>query len=206
MANIYPEPKFAIVIDWLSFKHTIYSLVSDIGLGTDRIVDLVKALKSYTFMDQAEVQAVDVREGLDNTLIILQNKLKGGVTVVRDYADDVQVIDASAGELNQVWTNLIDNAIDAMGGEGTLIVRTRQEGPWIVVEIEDDGPGIPEENRSRIFEPFFTTKGPGDGTGLGLNISRNLVVQKHRGEISVESKPGRTCFAVRLPLDFDPGE
>jgi signal transduction histidine kinase len=105
-----------------------------------------------------------------------------------------------------VWTNLIDNAIDAMDREGTLIVRTRQEEPWIVVEIEDDGPGIPEENRSRIFDPFFTTKGPGDGTGLGLNISRNLVVQKHRGEISVESKPGRTCFAVRLPLDFGPGE
>lgn len=206
LANIYPEPKFAILIDWLSFKHTIYSLVSDIGLGTDRIVDLVKALKTYTFMDQAEVQAVDVREGLDNTLTILQNKLKGGVTVVRDYSDGLKLIQAYAGELNQVWTNLIDNAIDAMDGQGTLIVRTRQEGPWVIVEIEDDGPGIPEENRSNIFDPFFTTKGPGEGTGLGLNISRNLVVQKHRGEISVESKPGRTCFAVRLPLDFDPGE
>ena len=206
LENMYPQPKFAIVIDWLRFKHTIYSLVSDIGLGTDRIVDLVKALKSYTFMDQADVQAVDVREGLDNTLIILQSKLKGGVTVVRDYPDELPVINAYAGELNQVWTNLIDNAIDAMGGEGTLIVRTRQEGPWVVVEIEDDGPGIPEENRSRIFDPFFTTKGPRQGTGLGLNISRNLVVQKHRGEISVESKPGRTCFAVRLPLAFDPDE
>jgi len=206
LATIYPEPKFAIVIDWLSFKHTIYSLVSDISLGTDRIADLVKALKNYTYMDQAEVQAVDVREGLDNTLIILRNKLKGGVTVVRDYSDDLQVVNAYAGELNQVWTNLIDNAIDAMEGEGTLIVRTRQEDPWVIVEIEDDGPGIPEENRSKIFDPFFTTKGPGDGTGLGLNISRNLVVQKHRGEISVESKPGRTCFTVRLPLDFGPSE
>jgi signal transduction histidine kinase len=181
-------------------------LVSDISLGTDRIADLVKALKNYTYMDQAEVQAVDVREGLDNTLIILRNKLKGGVTVVRDYSDDLQVVNAYAGELNQVWTNLIDNAIDAMEGEGKLIVRTRREDPWVIVEIEDDGPGIPEENRSKIFEPFFTTKGPGDGTGLGLNISRNLVVQKHRGEISVESKPGRTCFTVRLPLDFDPSE
>ena len=181
-------------------------MVSDIGLGTDRIVDLVKALKTYTYMDQAEVQAVDVRAGLDNTLIILQNKLKGGVTVVRDYSDDLQVINAYAGELNQVWTNLIDNAIDAMDGEGTLIVRTRHEHPWVIVEIEDDGPGIPEENRSKIFDPFFTTKGPGEGTGLGLSISRNLVVQKHRGEISVDSKPGRTCFAVRLPLDSGPGE
>ncbi len=206
LAIIYSAPRLAIVIDWLSFKHTIYSLVSDIGLGTDRIVDLVKALKTYTYMDQAEVQAVDVREGLDNTLIILRNKMKGGVTVVRDYSDDVQVINAYAGELNQVWTNLIDNAIDAMDGEGTLIVRTRHEDPWVIVEIEDDGPGIPEENRSKIFDPFFTTKGPGEGTGLGLSISRNLIVQKHRGEISVESKPGRTCFAVRLPLDIAPGE
>jgi signal transduction histidine kinase len=206
LAIIYSTPRLAIVIDWLSFKHTIYSLVSDIGLGTDRIVDLVKALKTYTYMDQAEVQAVDVREGLDNTLIILRNKLKGGVTVVRDYSDDLQVINAYAGELNQVWTNLIDNAIDAMDGEGTLIVRTRHEDPWVIVEIEDDGPGIPEENRSKIFDPFFTTKGPGEGTGLGLSISRNLIVQKHRGEISVESKPGRTCFAVRLPLDIAPGE
>jgi signal transduction histidine kinase len=126
--------------------------------------------------------------------------------VVRDYSDDLHVVNAYAGELNQVWTNLIDNAIDAMEGEGTLIVRTRREDPWVIVEIEDDGPGIPEENRSKLFDPFFTTQGPGDGTGLGLNISRNLVVQKHRGEISVESKPGRTCFTVRLPLDFDPSE
>ena len=206
LAIVYPEPTLTVVLNWLSFKHTIYSLVSDIGLGTDRIVDLVKALKTYTFMDQAEVQAVDVREGLDNTLIILQNKLKRGVNVVREYSDDLQDIDAYAGELNQVWTNLIDNAIDAMEGEGTLIVRARQEEPWVIVEIEDDGPGIPEEHQSRIYDPFFTTKGPGEGTGLGLNITRNLVVQKHRGEISVESRPGRTCFAVRLPLDFIPDE
>jgi signal transduction histidine kinase len=204
LATIYPEPKFATVIDWLRFKLTIYSLVSDIGLGTDRIVDLVNALKTYTYMDQAEVQAVDVREGLDNTLIILQNKLKKGITVIRDYSEDLQVINAHAGELNQVWTNLIDNAVDAMEGEGTLILRTWQEDSWVVVEVEDGGPGIPEENRSRIFDPFFTTKGHGEGTGLGLNISRNLVVQTHRGEISVESNPGRTCFTVRLPLDLSP--
>ena len=105
-----------------------------------------------------------------------------------------------------MWTNIIDNAIDAMDGEGTLIVRTRWEDPWVTVEIEDDGPGIPAEMQTMIFDPFFTTKGPGEGTGLGLNISRNLVVQKHRGEITVSSEPGRTCFVIRLPVDFNPDE
>ena len=198
--------QFAVVIDWLSFKYAIYSLVDEISLGTGRIVELVKALKTYTYMDQAPVQSVDVREGLDNTLIILHSKLKSGVTVVREYAEDLPVIEAYASELNQVWTNIIDNAIDAMDGEGTLIVRTRREDPWVVVEIEDNGRGIPEEIQSKIFDPFFTTKGPGEGTGLGLNISRNLVVQKHQGQISVKSKPGSTCFSVRLPIDFNPAE
>jgi signal transduction histidine kinase len=206
LAEIFTAPQFAVVIDWLSLTYLIYSLVSEIGLGTGRIVELVKALKTYTYMDQAPVQSVDVREGLDNTLIILHNKLKGGVTVVREYAGDLPVIEAYASELNQVWTNIIDNAIDAMNGEGTLIVRARQEAPWIVVEIEDDGPGIPRENQSKIFDPFFTTKGPGEGTGLGLNISRNLVVQKHHGQISVTSRPGSTCFAIRLPTEFSPAE
>jgi len=204
LARVFSTPQFAVVIDWLSFKYAIYSLVEEIGLGTGRIVELVKALKTYTYMDQAPVQSVDVREGLENTLIILHNKLKRGVTVTREYAEDLPVIEAYASELNQVWTNIIDNAIDAMNGEGTLIVRTRREDPWVVVEIEDDGEGIPEENQSMIFDPFFTTKGPGKGTGLGLNISRNLVVQKHQGQISVRSEPGRTCFTIRLPMDFSP--
>jgi len=206
LAEVFTTPQFAVVIDWLSFKYAIYSLVEEIGLGTGRIVELVKALKNYTYMDQAPVQSVDVREGLDNTLIILHNKLKRGVTVVREYADDLPVIEAYASELNQVWTNIIDNAIDAMDGEGTLIVRARQEDPWVIVEIEDDGRGIPKENQSKIFDPFFTTKGPGEGTGLGLNISRNLVVQKHQGQISVMSRPGSTCFSVRIPVDFKPAE
>jgi PAS domain S-box-containing protein len=197
---------FAVVIDWLGFKYAIYSLVAEIGLGTGRIVELVRALKTYTHMDQAPVQPVDVREGLDNTLIILHNKLKKGVNVVREYAEDLPVIQAYAGELNQVWTNLIDNAIDAMQGSGRLIVRARREDPWVVVEIEDDGPGIPGEIQSKIFDPFFTTKGPGEGSGLGLNISRNLVVQKHHGRVTVASRPGSTCFAVRLPIDFNPSD
>jgi signal transduction histidine kinase len=160
----------------------------------------VAALKTYTYMDQAPVQEVDVSEGLDNTLIILHNKLKAGVTVVREYAEDLPTIEAFASELNQVWTNIIDNAVDAMNGAGRLTVRARRADGWVVVEIEDDGPGIAEEHQSVIFDPFFTTKGPGSGSGLGLNISRNIITQKHHGEISVESVPGRTCFTVRLPI------
>ncbi len=200
----FPGEKCSLVVDWLSCMFAIYSLVDEIGLGAGRIVEIVKALKTYTYMDQAPVQSVDLREGLDNTLIILGSKLKRGVTVVREYAEDLPVIEAYASELNQVWTNIIDNAIDAMDGEGRLIVRAYRDDPWVVVEIEDDGQGIPEEMQSMIFDPFFTTKAPGEGTGLGLNISRNLVVQKHRGEISVTSEPGRTCFSVRLPLAFRP--
>ena len=153
-------------------------------------------------MDQAPVQSIDIHEGLENTLIILQSKLKGGVTVRKEYGHQLPPIEANGGELNQVWTNLIDNAIDGMNGQGTLIIRTRREDPWLVIEIEDDGSGIPEEIQSDIFDPFFTTKPLGEGTGLGLNISRNLIVQKHRGEIEVESEPGRTCFTIRLPLDL----
>lgn len=206
LAETFDKQQFPVVLDWLSSTHAVYSLVAEIGLGTSRITEIVKALKTYTYMDQAPVQTVDVQEGLDNTLIILQNKLKAGITVRREYAKDLPAIQAYGSELNQVWTNIIDNAIDAMGGKGTLMVRARRDGSWVVVEIEDDGPGIPEELQSRIFDPFVTTKPPGEGTGLGLNISRNLVVQKHRGEISVSSEPGRTCFDVRLPIDFSPTE
>jgi PAS domain S-box-containing protein len=206
LAKEFTPSQFAVLIEWISIKYEIYRLVGEIGLGTGRIVELVKALKTYTHMDQAPVHSVDVREGLDNTLIILHNKLKIGVTVVREYSKNLPAIQAFAGELNQVWTNIIDNAVDAMGSKGTLTVRTRWEDPWVVVEIEDDGPGIPQEDQSKIFDPFFTTKGPREGTGLGLNISRNLIVKKHHGQISVKSKPGKTCFTVRLPLNIDLSE
>ena len=206
LARVFPGQQFSLVIDWLSCMYAIYSLVDEISLGTGRIAEIVKALKTYTYMDPAPVQSVDVRDGLENTLIILHSKLKQGITVVREYAEDLPVIQAYASELNQVWTNIIDNATDAMDGEGTLVVRTLKDDPWVVVEIEDSGPGIPEDIQSKIFDPFFTTKGPGEGSGLGLNISRNLVVQKHRGQISVRSSPDGTCFSVRLPTDFNPAE
>jgi len=206
LADEFTAPQLPVVLEWLTCKHSIYGLVAEIGLATGRIAEIVRALKSYTYMDRAPVQSVDVREGLDDTLIIFQNRLKSGIAVRREYADDLPPIQAYGSELNQVWTNIIDNAIDAMDGKGTLTVRARKEGPWVVVEIEDDGPGIPEEVRSKIFDPFFTTKAPGEGTGLGLNISHNIIVQKHRGFVAVSSEPGRTCFAVRLPIDSNPTE
>jgi signal transduction histidine kinase len=165
-------------------------------------VDLVKALKTYTYLDRAPVQAVDVREGLDSTLVMLRSKLKGGITVRREYAPDLPRIQAYASELNQVWTNIIDNAADAMEGSGEIVVRTRREGEWVVIEIEDNGPDIPEDIQSRIFDPFFTTKPPGAGTGLGLNISYNIIVQKHGGTISVRSREGKTTFEIKLPIQL----
>jgi PAS domain S-box-containing protein len=195
----FGEDALPTLVEWLGLKFLLYSLFFEISLGTSRIVELVQALKNYTYLDRAPVQDVDVREGLENTLVILHNKLKNGVTVVREYEDGLPRIQAYASELNQVWTNIIDNAVDAMGGKGRLTVRARHEGNEVVVEIEDDGPGIPEDVRKRVFDPFFTTKPPGVGTGLGLNISHNIVATKHRGSMTVDSEPGRTCFRVALP-------
>ena len=133
--------------------------------------------------------------------MILRNKLKHGIEVTRDYGADVPPVCAFGGELNQVWTNLLDNAADAMGGKGHLTIRTRREGGWAVVEVVDDGPGIPDAIRGRVFDPFFTTKEPGKGTGLGLSTSYSIVTEKHQGSITVRSVPGSTCFTVRLPID-----
>jgi PAS domain S-box-containing protein len=200
LADYFNGDQFPVLIEWISCTFTIQSLLSEIGLGTGRIAEIVKALKTYTYMDQAPVQNVDVHEGLDNTLIILHNKLKKGITVHREYGENLPLIQANGGELNQVWTNIIDNAIDAMEGHGILKLRSRQEDSWFIVEIEDNGSGIPKELLSKIFDPFFTTKPPGQGTGLGLNISRNIIVQKHKGRIDVSSDRGKTCFTVQLPI------
>jgi signal transduction histidine kinase len=146
---------------------------------------------------------VDVHEGLDSTLVILRSKLKSGISVSREYAPGLLRIQAYGSELNQVWTNIIDNAIDALEGQGEITIRSRQDGDWVVVEIEDNGPGIPPEIQPRLFDPFFTTKPPGKGTGLGLQISYNIIVNKHRGDIKVFSQPGKTCFQVWLPINFE---
>ena len=177
----------------------IAELLKEIESSTTRISDLVLAIKEYTYMDQSPVQNVDIVKGLETTLTILNHKLKHGVTVQRDYQRIPLLVNSFGSELNQIWTNLIDNAIDAMGGKGELRVRTFRDGPCVVVEIGDNGPGIPDGIREHIFEPFFTTKAVGEGTGLGLDTVQRIV-KKHRGTIHVTSKPGETRFQIFLPL------
>ena len=177
----------------------IASLLHEIESSTTRISDLVGAIKEYTHMDQAPVQNVDVVKGLETTLTILNHKLKQGVVVKRDYQGVPLLVNSFGSELNQVWTNIIDNAIDAMRGKGELRIRTYLDGSCAVVEIGDNGPGIPDEVQPHIFEPFFTTKGVGEGTGLGLDTVQRIV-KKHRGNIQLSSKPGDTRFQVWLPL------
>src|SRR5215471_10067088 len=177
----------------------IASLLDQIESGTSRISDLVRAIKEYTYMDQNPVQNVDIVKSLETTLTILNHKLKRGVVVLREYEPVPLLVNSFGSELNQVWTNIIDNAIDAMGGKGELRVRTYREDDCVVVEIADNGPGIPPDVEARIFEPFFTTKKVGEGTGLGLDTALRIV-KKHRGNIEVSSKPGDTRFQVWLPL------
>jgi len=177
----------------------IASLLTEIESSTARISDPVGAIKQYTYMDQSPVQNVDIVKSIETTLTILNHKLKRGVTVHRDYQPIPLLVDSFGSELNQVWTNLIDNAIDAMGGKGDLRVRTFREDGCVVVEIADNGPGIPEDVKPHIFEPFFTTKGVGEGTGLGLDTVQRIV-KKHRGNIQMNSVPGNTRFQVRIPM------
>ena len=177
----------------------IANLLNEIESSTSRISDLVRAVKEYTYMDQTPAQNVDVIKGLENTLTILHHKLKRGVTVRREYEKVPLLVNSFGSELNQIWTNIIDNAIDAMGGKGELRVRTYRDDTCVVVEIGDNGPGISPEVKAHIFEPFFTTKGVGEGTGLGLDTVQRIV-KKHRGTIQVNSKPGDTRFQVFLPL------
>jgi signal transduction histidine kinase len=178
---------------------TVYGLVREIDNSTRRISDLVTAIKRYSYMDQGALQEVSLQEDLDNTLKIFGHRLKEGITVIRDYDPELPRVCAYGGELNQVWTNLIDNAIDAMKGKGELRVRAHRELDCAVVEIGDNGAGIPPEMQGRVFEPFFTTKKVGEGTGLGLDTAMRIV-RKHHGSIDVRSQPGDTRFRVRLPF------
>ena len=185
----------------------VAELVDEVEGSARRISGIVQAMEGYSYMDRAPVQSVDVNGSLDDTLAVLGYRLDG-VEVERDYDPDVPRITAYGGELNQVWTNLVDNAIDAVSGAegaGRIRLRTSCERDLVLVEVSDDGPGIPQENRERIFEPFFTTKGVGEGTGLGLDVSYRIVVGRHGGDIRVVSRPGETHFEVRLPVD-GPGE
>jgi signal transduction histidine kinase len=187
----------------ISASVEVANLLKEIESSTSRISDLVGAIKEYTYMDQAPVQNVDVVKSLETTLTILNYKLRRGVELQRDYQRIPLLVNSFGSELNQVWTNLIDNAIDAMDGKGELRVRTYRDDSCVVVEIGDNGPGISPEIKSHIFEPFFTTKGVGEGTGLGLDTVQRIV-KKHRGTIQVSSRPGDTRFQVWLPLAKGP--
>lgn len=187
-------------LTWLEATLATSGLIDEIEQSASRISELVKAVKGYTYMDRAPLQEVDIHEGLDNTLLMLCHKLKKGVTVTRKYDRTLPRINVYANELNQVWTNLIDNAIDAMNGKGQLTILTARENNCILVEIADSGVGIPVDIQHRVFEPFFTTKGVGEGTGLGLEIAYRIIVTRHHGDLHFESKPGDTRFRVRLPM------
>jgi signal transduction histidine kinase len=191
----------AVVMRWLAAALEARGLLDEIRLSARAISGIVQAVRSYAYLDQAPIQEVDIRQTLEDTLVILRHRLKRGITIERDFAPDLPRIQAFGSELNQVWTNLITNAIDAMEGKGILRLSARLAGGHLVVRVGDTGPGIPEESRSRLFDPFFTTKAPGAGTGLGLHIAHNIVVNRHRGRIAlVESGPEGTTFEVRLPV------
>jgi signal transduction histidine kinase len=174
-------------------------IIGQVAHSTRRISTLVKAIKEYSYMDQSPVQEVDIVRGIETTIAIMEHKLKKGIQVIRDFAPDVPKVTANGGELNQIWTNLIDNAADAMKSNGKLRIRVTHEGDYVLVEVTDNGTGIPEDVQPHIFEPFFTTKGVGDGTGLGLD-SVQRIIRKMRGTINFESVPGETRFQVRIPI------
>ena len=176
------------------------SLLEEVGEASGRISALIGAAKQYSQMDRSPLQQLDVHDGLESTLTMLKHKLETGIEVVRDYDRSLPELPAYAGELNQVWTNLVDNAVDAMDGTGRLTVRTAREGDQVLVEIGDNGPGIPEAAAAHILEPFYTTKPVGKGTGLGLDICWRIVVQRHHGDLRFTSSPSDTRFQVLLPL------
>jgi signal transduction histidine kinase len=200
VADVVGPGPLAPAIEWVAHSLTMSALLSEVKDATARVSGLVAAVRSYSQLDRAAVQQIDVTEGLESTLVMLAYKLKD-VSVERDFAADVPIIEAIPGELNQVWTNLIDNAVDAMAGKGTLRVSTRVDDLGrVAVEISDTGPGMDPGVQARAFEPFYTTKDVGKGTGLGLDISRRIVEDRHSGDISIDSKPGRTVMRVALPV------
>ena len=190
----------------LGAEADVRGLLAEVEEGARRLAELVTALKSYSFLDQAPVQDVDIVRGIEDTLLILKSKTSG-IEIVREYDDDLSPMTAFGSQLNQVWTNLIDNAADAITASGSatgvIVLRARSEDEHVIVEVEDNGPGIAPEDRDRVFEAFYTTKPPGQGTGLGLDTVYAIVVHQHRGTVAVDSEPGRTTFTVTLPTDLD---
>lgn len=193
-------PALGAGLSWVSATISLSSTLGEIRESTRRVSELVSAVRSYSQMDRGSRQPTQVTEGIDSTLVMLGHKVPDGVRVVRVYGDDVPLVDAFPGELNQVWTNLVDNALDAMGDTGVLHVATRRDGDQVVVEVGDTGPGLAPDVAERAFEAFFTTKDVGQGTGLGLDIARRIVVERHGGEIVIHPEPGHTVFEVRIPI------
>ena len=188
------------VLRWITASLSARQMASELAESTQQMSELVGAIKKYAYMDRGELVEVDLREGLETTLKILKHKLKHtAITVTRHYEESLGPVTVFGAELNQVWTNLLDNAIDALGETGEITITTRADGDCVEVDIADDGPGIPAETRSRVFDPFFTTKDVGKGTGLGLDTARRIVVDRHHGSLTVASRPGETIFRVRLP-------
>ena len=200
IAASLPERALGGAIGWLCRCYTARDLAEAVVQSSQTISKLVNAVKSYTLMDQDVVQNVDIHHGIEDTITILGDRLKQGINVVRQYDRDLPRVEVRASELNQVWTNLIDNAIDAINGQGTITIRTYREGDHLAVDISDDGPGIPQDIQSKIFDPFFTTKGVGQGTGLGLDVARRIVTVRCNGQVGFRSQPGQTVFWVRLPF------
>jgi signal transduction histidine kinase len=200
VAGVVDDGTLEGAVRWLNYTVETELLMNEIEDSTKRVSHLVTAAKQYSQLDRAPYQVVDVHELLKSTLMMLSGKFGDGITVVKDFDRSLPPIPAYPAELNQVWTNLIDNAVSAMDGHGTLTVRTARDNDRVLVEIGDTGPGVPPEIRERIFEPFFTTKPVGEGTGLGLDISYRIVVTRHHGDLRVESEPGNTRFQVRLPI------
>jgi signal transduction histidine kinase len=201
LSGHFSAEQFQCILSTLLTIYATHNLLDELGQGTGRITEIVRSLKSYSYMDKAPLQSIDVHEGINDTLVMLRGQLKDGITVQKEFDEDLPAIQAYGSELNQVWTNIIDNAIAAMNGKGTISILTTREELWLVIRITDSGPGIPKEIIGKVFDPFFTTKAPGEGTGLGLNISHNIIVQKHKGKIRVQSGPEGTSFEVKLPID-----
>ena len=200
VALVLDVPALGPGLEWIASTLSAATLLSELKDSSRRISELVAAVKSYSQMDRASMQHIDVTDGIESTLLMLGYKLRDGITVVRDYSADVPRIQAYPGELNQVWTNLIDNAIDAMAGAGTLRLSTRAEGNDVVIEVGDTGPGMPPQVAARAFEAFYTTKDVGKGTGLGLDIAQRIVAERHAGTITIDSRPGETVLRVRIPI------
>ncbi len=205
-AELLPAQGLEPGLDWVASSATTFSLLEEVKEATGRVSGLVAAVKSYSQMDRGSLQPTDIPGCIESTLLILGHKLREGIVVERDYADDLPEVVSYAGELNQVWTNLIDNAVDAMDGGGTLRITARAVEDDVEVTIADTGPGMSPEVVGRAFEAFFTTKDVGKGTGLGLDIAHRIVVDRHHGTISIDSEPGRTVVAVRLPLSPPTGD